>query len=140
MTLGLIYRRRGRLPESEQAYRRALEFEPNNATAYSGLGRAYEEQGQLDQAEQSYKKAIELRPDYWGNHNELAYFYHLEGRHEEACRLRPSSFWATSMSCATFSSAARASSSCGSAAIAWASVKGFAGLLGTSLQIRSTRP
>ena len=58
----------------------------------------------------------------------------------EAWRYSPSSRWPISSSFATIGSASRASCSLGSPAMAWASVTGFAGFIGTSLHSRSTWP
>jgi tetratricopeptide (TPR) repeat protein len=44
-------------------YSKAIELDPDDATAYSNRGSAYKESGDLEQAIADYNKAIELDPD-----------------------------------------------------------------------------
>ena len=49
---------------AEDLIRRAIELNPNSASAYSNLGMALTELKRLDAALESYDKAIALKPDY----------------------------------------------------------------------------
>jgi tetratricopeptide (TPR) repeat protein len=49
--------------EAQDAYRRALELDPDHADAWVNLGRLLHEAGDARGAAQHYRKAIELRPD-----------------------------------------------------------------------------
>jgi tetratricopeptide (TPR) repeat protein len=50
--------------EAEQAFRRALEINPNYAEAHNNLGAICEQQGRLDDAANEFRQAIANRPDY----------------------------------------------------------------------------
>jgi tetratricopeptide (TPR) repeat protein len=49
--------------ESREAYRRALELDPQLPDAHVNLGRLLHEAGDLQNAEVNYRSALELRPD-----------------------------------------------------------------------------
>jgi Flp pilus assembly protein TadD len=51
------------LTQSIKNYQRAIELEPEYASAHNSLGVAYRETGQTEKAIQSWKKALALRPD-----------------------------------------------------------------------------
>ena len=51
------------LAQSIKNYKRAIELEPDYASAHNSLGVAYREAGQTDKAIQSWQKAFALRPD-----------------------------------------------------------------------------
>jgi tetratricopeptide (TPR) repeat protein len=53
-----------RYPEAEAAFRRAIELQPENATAHYNLGVALGHQHRPAEAEAAYRTAIELRPDF----------------------------------------------------------------------------
>jgi Tfp pilus assembly protein PilF/ADP-heptose:LPS heptosyltransferase len=62
--------RRGDLAEAGMMYRRALELNPNDATAIHLLGAIYHQQKEHRKAEELYRKAVLLEPRYlqaWAN-------------------------------------------------------------------------
>lgn len=67
--LGNTYVRTGEWAKAAQAYRKAIELDPNYQTAYANLGVVYYQQGQFDLAASQYEKALELNP----NDREVAY-------------------------------------------------------------------
>lgn len=52
-------------------YEKALQFDPNYAEAYYGMGFAFYEQGMYKEAVDSFKKAIDINPDYAVAHDNL---------------------------------------------------------------------
>ncbi|ETX09093.1 tetratricopeptide repeat protein [Candidatus Entotheonella palauensis] len=55
----------GRYDEAEQAYRKAIEINPNFAYPWDNLGDLLQYHlGRYDEAEQAYRKAIEIDPNY----------------------------------------------------------------------------
>jgi serine/threonine-protein kinase len=65
-------------------YERALEADPVNAAALTGLAEAYHAKELYEEAERTYRDAIDRRPGYWHAHRDLAYFYLRRGRYAEA--------------------------------------------------------
>ena len=59
---GVVLFRMKRHAEAEQAYRRALQFNPNFALAYGALGQALAAQGKHDAAAESAEHALRLSP------------------------------------------------------------------------------
>jgi arylsulfatase A-like enzyme/Flp pilus assembly protein TadD len=47
-----------------ETFQRAVELDPQLASAYNGLGGAYKISGQLDEAIAAWEKSLELNPDY----------------------------------------------------------------------------
>jgi len=84
VTLGELYRRTGRYPESVTAFLRVVSQQPNNADAVLGLAETYKASGDLKSAEATYKRAIALRPNFWGGYNKLGAFYFGQSRFEDA--------------------------------------------------------
>jgi tetratricopeptide (TPR) repeat protein len=52
-----------RTKEAEDAYKKAIELDPEEPRAWSGLGRLYEATKRYVEAEQTYERAIDLNPD-----------------------------------------------------------------------------
>lgn len=69
---------------TEELLKKAIEFKPDNDSAYVGLGRLYLNQGQSFQAEKSFKKAIELNPKNANAYSGLGRFYQDQGRSSQA--------------------------------------------------------
>ena len=67
--LGNTYVQASDWPKAVEAYRKAIELDPNYQTAYANLGVVYYQQGQFDLAASQYEKALELDP----NDGEVAY-------------------------------------------------------------------
>jgi tetratricopeptide (TPR) repeat protein len=84
-----IYRRkedRGRAisTQTEESYKKAIEFNPKDNRAYIELGQIYRNQGKYSQSEESYKKAIEFNPENDKLYAGLAVTYKETGRYESA--------------------------------------------------------
>ncbi len=61
---GVALGKAGNYKEAIEAFTKAIEIDPNNATAYRNRGLAYKSLGNNEQAIQDYDKAIELNPQY----------------------------------------------------------------------------
>lgn len=61
----------GDVSEAEGLYRKAIELDPKDATAYSNLGIALDDLYRHEEAEAAYRKAIELQPDFVVAYNNL---------------------------------------------------------------------
>jgi tetratricopeptide (TPR) repeat protein len=57
--------------EAEQAYRQALQLEPNSAEAWLLLGNACQAQGKLAEAAAAFQQALQLRPVFAEGHYQL---------------------------------------------------------------------
>ncbi len=80
--LGRAYAAQKDLERAAQAYRQALDLQPDLAEAHSRLAFTYYQQGQLVQAAQAYSKYIELAPrasNVWEAHKNLAQIYKQMG-------------------------------------------------------------
>ncbi len=84
VTMGLILKGTGQYDSARVEFQKALDLEPMNETALTGLASAYDAQGDLAQAEATYRKAIELKQDYWGGYYHLGLFYYNHNRYKEA--------------------------------------------------------
>ena len=61
----LLHEKLSRFEEAEQAYRKAIEINPQFAWAWAKLGQLlHEKLSRFDEAEQAYRKAIEVDPQY----------------------------------------------------------------------------
>jgi tetratricopeptide (TPR) repeat protein len=66
-------------------FSRATELEPNNVSAWVGLGRAYEAaQTRPTDAAAAYQRAVDLQPDYYLPHLEFGSFYYFRGEYDRA--------------------------------------------------------
>lgn len=65
-------------------YKKALENNPGNATAYFGKGAVYDRQGKTDEAIAMYKKASDISPWNQTFLNNLAYQHYLRGEYYTA--------------------------------------------------------
>ena len=65
VALGEIYKGRGKLSESIDAYNNAIQIEPRNISAYVGLAELYTTLDNHDLAEQTYQRALGLQPGNW---------------------------------------------------------------------------
>jgi serine/threonine-protein kinase len=82
--LGLIAAGRGDYAGAASEYQRALELEPNNDEAYTGLAHAYKKTNRLDDAEKTYQRAIELRPNDRRGYDNLGTFYLEQAEYDKA--------------------------------------------------------
>lgn len=82
--LGDLYRRTNRPSEAKRSYADALEINPQDTAAMTGLARVLRRERQFAEAERLHKDAIEMQPGSWRNINSLGGFYFATGRPEEA--------------------------------------------------------
>ncbi len=74
------------LAESEQAARRAMALDSDNASALVALGSVQRDRGQWEESEASYRRAIELAPDNAEAHQQYAEMLNQMGRIAESVR------------------------------------------------------
>lgn len=75
------------LAESEQAARRAMALDADNASALVALGSVQRDRGQWEESEASYRRAIELAPDNAEAHQQYAEMLNQVGRIAESVRV-----------------------------------------------------
>jgi tetratricopeptide (TPR) repeat protein len=76
--------RKGMIEQSISASKKAIEQDPQNATAYYNLGNAFGKRGNYEEAFAAFFKAVELDPGYAGPHYGLAVCYYATGHYELA--------------------------------------------------------
>jgi cyclophilin family peptidyl-prolyl cis-trans isomerase/tetratricopeptide (TPR) repeat protein len=69
---------------AQAAFQQALEIDPKNAQAHSGLSYAYAKQGKLDEAIAEGKAVLAVLPDDYTSFKNLAVFYQQKGMLPEA--------------------------------------------------------
>jgi Flp pilus assembly protein TadD len=74
----------GRLEESINLYRQALEIDPRYQDALHGLGMALMNHGRLEEAAEAAKRLLEIDGDDVLAHTSLSMIYHAQGRIEDA--------------------------------------------------------
>lgn len=84
LNLGAAYDDIGKPAEAEDAYLKALEHNPDNATVLSNLGILYATRGEFAKAHANYERAITLDPSHAKYKSNLASLYMDQGRYEEA--------------------------------------------------------
>lgn len=87
VNLGIIYLKTGKMPEAEQASKRAIEINPHNPAAHNLLGMLQRQNGLFNEAEQSYQSALATYPDYLHAHLNLGILCDLY-LHNIDCALR----------------------------------------------------
>jgi tetratricopeptide (TPR) repeat protein/TolB-like protein len=82
---GRVHRALGMHDKAADDFSRATELEPNNVSAWVGLGRAYEAaQTRPTDAAAAYQRAVDLQPDYYLPHLEFGSFYYFRGEYDRA--------------------------------------------------------
>jgi eukaryotic-like serine/threonine-protein kinase len=84
VTLAIIQEATGNHELAVHEFQRALDNDPRDTKALSGLAHAYEQVGRLAEAESILKKAAALRPTYWDGYNTLGTFYRNHGKIPQA--------------------------------------------------------
>ena len=74
----------GKLDESIDLYRKALEIDPNYQDALHGLGMSLFNHGRFDEAAEAAKRLIAIDGDDVLAHTSLSMIYHAQGRIEDA--------------------------------------------------------
>jgi tetratricopeptide (TPR) repeat protein len=82
--LGRVFVEKGDYDKAEVELKQALTVDPNNASAYRGLGDVERARKHWPEAEALYKKAIEFRPKDWDLRYALGNFYFRQSRYGEA--------------------------------------------------------
>jgi cytochrome c-type biogenesis protein CcmH len=85
--LGLTLRDSELYPDAEQAFRRAMQLQPNNPDHVAGLGEALLLVGREDpprEAQALFRRALELRRDHPQSRYYLAVLKDIEGNHRQA--------------------------------------------------------
>lgn len=82
-SIGAALERRSDLEGAERQYRRALELNPENATAHFYLATALQRQDRLEPALERYRRALELEPRRPEAHNNYGVALVAAGRREE---------------------------------------------------------
>src|SRR5277367_2097842 len=85
--LGTIAAGTGHYEEAVKEFERALDAEPANDDAYTGLAHAYQLLGKPAEAERTYRRVIELRPQYWAGYNWLGAFYFNQMEYPKAAEM-----------------------------------------------------
>jgi Flp pilus assembly protein TadD len=74
----------GKLDESIDLYRKALEIDPNYQDALHGLGMSLFNHGRFDEAAEAAKRLIAIDSEDVLAHTSLSMIYHAQGRIEDA--------------------------------------------------------
>ena len=82
--LGTSLEALGQHDEAEAAYRKAIDLDPNFATAHLNLGNLLQKQGRNTDAEEAFRAALALRPDYGKAWNGLGQVLQHQGRLQDA--------------------------------------------------------
>src|SRR5262249_49442297 len=70
--------------KAELDFRRAVDLEPSNGSAYRFLAKTLEETNESDQALAAYQKAAEVEPSYYQHFQDLCWFYYEREHYEDA--------------------------------------------------------
>jgi Flp pilus assembly protein TadD len=89
--LGELYSFTGDYPKAEDAFHKALELDPKNATLHQDLGNALMKAGATDhshtnQADAELRQAVKLDPSLGAAHRDLGLVLRDQGKFEEAVR------------------------------------------------------
>ena len=76
----------GRYERAVAEFKRAIELQSNNSTAFIWLGKAYEDSSDLDAALASFRKAVEVEPNYYRTYQNLGAFYVDRSNYQEAVK------------------------------------------------------
>ena len=84
VALASVHQLTGRHEMAVEEYQHAIDLDPRDAEAVSGLANSYLKLGRTSDAEAEYTKAASLRPEEWQGYNTLGNFYDDLGQHNEA--------------------------------------------------------
>jgi eukaryotic-like serine/threonine-protein kinase len=84
VVLGKIHEYTGNHDLAIPEFQRALDLDPRNAEALSGMADSFSNVGRNSEAEAAYIRAAALRPNNWAGYNSLGNFYERVGKHAEA--------------------------------------------------------
>jgi eukaryotic-like serine/threonine-protein kinase len=84
ITLGNIHAGSGKYDLAAQEFQHALDLNPRDADALSGIALTYEKAGRIADADAAFKKAIALRSDDWNGYSDLGLFYDRQAKYPQA--------------------------------------------------------
>jgi serine/threonine protein kinase/tetratricopeptide (TPR) repeat protein len=84
VALGNIHEDTGDHDLAVQEFIHALDLDPRNSDALTGIALAYRNEGRNSDAEAAYIRSSALRPGDWNGYNTLGNFYDFIGRHQDA--------------------------------------------------------
>jgi len=84
IALGALYRNSGKLSESVDSIRHALQLTPFSSEAMRELGQTYLKQGQTVAAEKQLQAAVKIEPGFWVNYRELGRLHYTNGNYTKA--------------------------------------------------------
>jgi tetratricopeptide (TPR) repeat protein len=80
------YYNRGEYEKAIEAYKRAIELNPDFTEAYYHLGMAYSSLGKYKEAVEAYSRAVRIKPDYAAAYYNLGHAYSNLNRHDKAIK------------------------------------------------------
>ncbi len=81
---GQLWETTGNLDKAMEQYVKALEAEPENASALASVARLYEKKEQHSEAVDYFNRALKVAPNDAGLYNDLGLTYSKLGKHQEA--------------------------------------------------------
>jgi len=81
---GNAYAKSNKHEKAIEDYNKAIELNPDDATAYNNRGNTYAKSNKHEKAIEDYNKAIELNPDYATAYNNRGAAYAKSNKHEKA--------------------------------------------------------
>jgi len=84
--LGRAYAQMGDLSKAQEAYLKAISYNPRHAESYNNFGEVYNKMGEYQKAAQILRKSIELNPQSPYSHNNLGTALYNMGEIEPASR------------------------------------------------------
>jgi tetratricopeptide (TPR) repeat protein len=82
--LGLVYEKKGRIPEAIESYRNALKIDPTMGEVYVNLGILLSRQGRYEEAARQLLEAIRQDPKYAKAYYNLGLVYSEEAKNDSA--------------------------------------------------------
>ena len=84
LKLAVSYYNEKNYEKAQENYKKAIKVDPDNFTAYNGLGNLYRDENNNDKAEEYYRKALELNETYVLAYSNLAIMFIDNGQLDEA--------------------------------------------------------
>jgi len=81
---GRVFQRKGKLPDAERAYKKAIKINPDLVEAHTNLGNVLLNRGRLKEAFNSHRKALKLVPGHPMLLNNLGNVLQMQGENEKA--------------------------------------------------------
>jgi len=84
LKLAVSYYNKKEYEKARENYEKVIEKDPNNLTAYNGLGNLFRDQKNNEKAEEYYRKALEINDKYTLAYSNLAIMFLDNGQLDEA--------------------------------------------------------